>query len=372
MPKHTCEPAIISIAGPLAAIIIDNIYFWAVHNAKNNKHIHEGSAWTYNSLLAFTKIHDYATENQIRTALKKLVTHGLIKEGCFNKNGYDRTKWYTVTRKYELLCKLDDKDSVWVEVFQGCDNSHMHDPICEKSQMDSEKSTNQSVRNHATIPNTSPDAYTSSPPLTPHASEQPKTSETPSLGGGGILDSGKNVTPSPDPVATANQDSKSDEVDKLISAIPDSSPHYVATIITKYQDKLKLKPDDIPRFAKALAEKVAQKLAENNDGQINRAASMIGGQIKSGHWTYEPKGPTVRAILTPQEREFMSECKYYEQNGMNLMPEHIKARYLEIKARIAKNKPQAKGKPANDNGCSQAIKQLVQNVRQNTASRANL
>ncbi len=92
------------------AIIFENLAFWCYKNLKNGKHIHEGIAWTYNSVRAFKELFPYMTESAIRRALHHLADSGLIKESHFTSNKYDRTKWYGVTIDGYKLLDFDISD----------------------------------------------------------------------------------------------------------------------------------------------------------------------------------------------------------------------------------------------------------------------
>jgi len=94
MSRHNFEPDIAKRVGVNAAVIYQNIVWWAEKNAANEKHGHDGLWWTYNSISAFEELFPYLTGKQIRTALAKLVDDGLLVVGCYNKSSYDRTKWY--------------------------------------------------------------------------------------------------------------------------------------------------------------------------------------------------------------------------------------------------------------------------------------
>ncbi len=94
MSRHSFDPEIAQKVGINAAVIYQNLSWWCEKNAANEKNIHDGKAWTHNSLRAFEILFPYLSGNQIRTALDKLETSGLIEVGNFNKKAYDRTKWY--------------------------------------------------------------------------------------------------------------------------------------------------------------------------------------------------------------------------------------------------------------------------------------
>lgn len=89
------------------AIFLQHIHFWYLHNKSNNKNFYDNRYWTYNSVSAFSEQFIYLSEKQIRNILTKLETKGLIVTGNYNKIGYDRTKWYSLTEKsLEILENL--------------------------------------------------------------------------------------------------------------------------------------------------------------------------------------------------------------------------------------------------------------------------
>jgi len=110
MALHSFDPAIAEKAGVNAAVIYQNIAFWVEKNRANNKHLHEGRYWTYNSMRAFEELFPYFTKKQIRTAIDKLIDCGLIVAGNFNKAGYDRTKWYSLQGQIQLPSRANASD----------------------------------------------------------------------------------------------------------------------------------------------------------------------------------------------------------------------------------------------------------------------
>lgn len=99
---HSFDPDIAEQVGINAAVIYQNIVWWCDKNAGNGKHFHEGRYWTYNSVKAFAVLFPYLTRDQIRRALEKLVSEGLILVGSFNETGYDRTHWYAPSCQIDL------------------------------------------------------------------------------------------------------------------------------------------------------------------------------------------------------------------------------------------------------------------------------
>ena len=96
--EHHFNVEIAERYGILESILLNNFYFWIKKNEANDKNNHDGHYWTYNSTKAFHKLFPYASEYQIRNALKHLEEQGLIIKGNYNKSSYDRTIWYALTK----------------------------------------------------------------------------------------------------------------------------------------------------------------------------------------------------------------------------------------------------------------------------------
>ena len=99
--KHFFDVDVAKEVGVNAAIVYENIAFWVKHNAKQGKNLREGVHWMYATQKELSEQFDYLSIKQTRTALEKLEEHGFIKTGSFNRHGYDRTTWYTITEKAE-------------------------------------------------------------------------------------------------------------------------------------------------------------------------------------------------------------------------------------------------------------------------------
>lgn len=102
MSLHSFEPDVASEVGVNAAVIYQNIVFWCEKNAANDRHIHDGLAWTYNSTRAFAEMFPYLTGDQVRRAIERLVEKGYIAIGNFNETAYDRTRWFCDLRQVHL------------------------------------------------------------------------------------------------------------------------------------------------------------------------------------------------------------------------------------------------------------------------------
>jgi len=103
------------------AIIIENMAWWLKKNLANNRHIHDGSVWTYNSVNAFSELFPYWSKDQVRRILEKMESNNVIKVGNYNKVNYDRTKWYSVSAK-------------WILSIYQIDLANLPNGICESAK----------------------------------------------------------------------------------------------------------------------------------------------------------------------------------------------------------------------------------------------
>ena len=81
------------------AAFVHHIWYWVVWNRAREKNLRGGKYWTYSSLQDFCKdgLFDYLTPRQIERIIRNCVAKGLIETACYNEDGRDQTKWYTVT-----------------------------------------------------------------------------------------------------------------------------------------------------------------------------------------------------------------------------------------------------------------------------------
>ena len=110
---HSFSVNVASQIGLEKSILHKEIYGWVKHNWDNQKNIHHGVAWTYNSAKAYAEKFPYFSERSIGRWLADLEDAGFITTGNFNEHKYDRTKWYAVNvDAYISLCRNDDPDLI--------------------------------------------------------------------------------------------------------------------------------------------------------------------------------------------------------------------------------------------------------------------
>jgi hypothetical protein len=99
--------------GVNAATIYDIIRRWIRTNRSKNRNLKDGMYWTYNSIKSWQEDVPHLTQKNIRVALDRLCENGYIEKvvGKYNKNGYDRTTWYTDCLAPEYICPKKKIDS---------------------------------------------------------------------------------------------------------------------------------------------------------------------------------------------------------------------------------------------------------------------
>ena len=82
--------------GVEAAVMLHHVRYWVAKNEANDKNFFEEKYWTFNSTTAFSKLFPFWSARKIGRLLTKLEEEGAIISSRFNKQKYDRTKWYTL------------------------------------------------------------------------------------------------------------------------------------------------------------------------------------------------------------------------------------------------------------------------------------
>lgn len=81
------------------AIVLHTITFFVLKNKKDNRNKHNGKFWTFNTYADWAELMPFFTEHQVKNALNKLRTHGAIVVDKYNRKGYDKTNWYSVSNE---------------------------------------------------------------------------------------------------------------------------------------------------------------------------------------------------------------------------------------------------------------------------------
>ncbi len=88
------------------AILLKEFYGWIKINKDNNRNIHYGEAWTYNSAEALNAKFKYMHPKSIWRWVNELSIDGLICISRFNEKRYDKTNWYAINwAAYIAICE---------------------------------------------------------------------------------------------------------------------------------------------------------------------------------------------------------------------------------------------------------------------------
>ena len=96
-----------------SAVLLENIMFWVEKNKATKSNMIDGQFWVYTTQEAFTELFPYMSKSTVRRSLKTFIDDGVLNVGNFNKKGFDRTRWYTLTPHGYSLFKMnhDKKDN---------------------------------------------------------------------------------------------------------------------------------------------------------------------------------------------------------------------------------------------------------------------
>lgn len=94
------------------AVMLHNLLFWLAKNKANGSNIHDGKVWTFNSSSAFAKLFPFWNQRKIARILLSLEEQGAVESGCYNKAGYDKTKWYSSPLLDSLTNSVQSNDQI--------------------------------------------------------------------------------------------------------------------------------------------------------------------------------------------------------------------------------------------------------------------
>ena len=92
--------AVIDLGGDYgAAVILEGIARGVMRHAADGTHEHDGRFWMYQTCKGMAEYYGTMSEDTVFRKVKKLIREDMIVQGCFNKVGFDRTSWYTLTER---------------------------------------------------------------------------------------------------------------------------------------------------------------------------------------------------------------------------------------------------------------------------------
>lgn len=81
-----------------SAILLHNFYFWISKNAAEGVNFNDGNYWTFNTTKSLHELFPYIEEQKIKRVIKFLEEENIIISGNYNRNSFDRTKWYAFSK----------------------------------------------------------------------------------------------------------------------------------------------------------------------------------------------------------------------------------------------------------------------------------
>lgn len=159
---HAFNVGIAKDHSPSIALFIGHLAYWAEKNLSNNKNIHDGLVWSFDTLDALCDQFPYFTRRQIETMIKNSVEAGLVAKGNYNQTQYDRTCWYALTpAAYDYLPHLSSEKYI----------NRLFLSISQNGEMEFAEWGNRFTHFVMTIPDTDPDPENT----TTTTAEQPAT-----------------------------------------------------------------------------------------------------------------------------------------------------------------------------------------------------
>lgn len=121
--EHSFNIAVAMEYGILEAVIIRNFQYWISKNKANKAHFVNNHYWTYNSYDALVELFPYATKDQIKKRILRLVEKGVLIIGHFSEDSRDRTNWFAFA-----------DEARWIERNGTTNDAEKTDAECESAR----------------------------------------------------------------------------------------------------------------------------------------------------------------------------------------------------------------------------------------------
>ena len=82
--------------GVTAALVLNRIRWLCAKNKTDGRNLRKGQHWTFDSVKDIASQYTFLTRSMVREALDLLIKHGAILVGNYNRNAFDRTRWFTL------------------------------------------------------------------------------------------------------------------------------------------------------------------------------------------------------------------------------------------------------------------------------------
>jgi len=148
MESHSFSLNVAKLIGLKDAIILQHFVYWWKINLFNGQNLKDGNYWTYQKRTAIAETFPYLTPREVQLCCDRLEKEKYIETGNFNKNGYDRTIWYSITCKTYNLFEMQI-DSTNLQNVKW--NKQIVKSIKQNVQSN-EQNANSNTQNENTIP----------------------------------------------------------------------------------------------------------------------------------------------------------------------------------------------------------------------------
>lgn len=86
-----------------SAILIQHFQYSIGHHKRCGSHFYEERYWTYDSVANLTNLYPFWSTSTIRRVIKNLLDKKVIITRNFNKNKYDRTRWFAFQEENKFI-----------------------------------------------------------------------------------------------------------------------------------------------------------------------------------------------------------------------------------------------------------------------------
>lgn len=118
------------------AIIVSQIKYWM----DRTEHVYDERKWVYNTIESWSEQFSFWSKDKVFRLLKKLEKDGILITGNYNKNKYDRTKWYSIDEKLLESILNNHKDKLPI----SAETNRIHE---EEKNVKIEKNSAESLEN---------------------------------------------------------------------------------------------------------------------------------------------------------------------------------------------------------------------------------
>lgn len=93
-----------SLLGLNESMVLQQVHYWLEKNKGQGRNLKDGFVWTYNTYKDWQEQFPFWSDSTIRRTISKLENTGLLVSANYNKEKFDRTKWYRID--YNVLINI--------------------------------------------------------------------------------------------------------------------------------------------------------------------------------------------------------------------------------------------------------------------------